>query len=327
MEAELQVMAGDELDYAAFAALQKEAYSEIIARLDADDSHFVADFYAWKYRTPLGPARIATISVDSQMVACNAMVPYRICTPLGLISGWQSCDTATLAQARGQGHFPRCVAALQDSIPRDDLFFGFPNAASIKGFLKLGWTIWQDVACWVRPLVIAPWTGRLDPRLMLVNRFHCEQDQFNESLALSGLTFFDRSSDYLNWRYIDHPIFNYECYALVTDQAQVGFVVVREARIKALRFLMIMDFWGASPQDERAILAHCAALANHRGLRHLVTLDTEGSIAAKVANGFLRIPLRVMPKRQLLAGERRGQKKAPLHGLRWRTQFGDWDAF
>lgn len=324
---QMEVQGPDKLDFDAFARFQSEVFSELLKSYGAHNVHLCPEYFRWKYEAGCGPGRVAVLADGKQILSTNSMLPYRIRTPLGTRTGWQSCDTATLPSARGQGLFPRCLSALTETIHQGELFFGFPNHNSIRGFLKLGWTVWCDVDCWVRPLVISPWSGRHDPRVSRLERFGPEQDLFNEAIAQTGWSFLERDASYLNWRYMDHPVFDYESYVLMENDNQRGFAVVREAKINRLTFLILMEFWGLEERDETSLLAHCIALAAERGLRHVALLDTAGSTLSKLINGVIPIPRKLLPKKQTLMGQLIGQPKAPLHGLSWRSQFGDWDSF
>ncbi len=324
---QLKVVGPESLDFEAYTSFQKAAVQDLLEAYGAEGLHLKASYFQWKYNPPAGSGKVALISDGSEILSANSMIPYSFCTPLGTRLGWQSGDTATLMQARGQGLFTRCISALASTIPNDQLFFGFPNHNSMKGFGKLGWTVWRDVDCWIRPIVLGPASGRTDPRISLVERFGSHQDTFNERIGQTGLSFLDRNSAYLNWRYHDHPIFEYRSYAILEDDIQRGFAVVRKAKIGRLTYLILMELWGLEPSDEVALLRHCVALASESGLHHVALLDTAGTSWSKLACGFLPVPRRAMPKKQALMGQLIGRPLAPLHGLRWRSQFGDWDSF
>lgn len=328
LPSEVRLVEAEQLDYPRFADLQRTAFADVLAALDSDGSHFTADFYRWKYGGPLGPARVAEGTLGEAVVAGNSMTRFRVRTPLGMLSGWQSCDTATLPDARGQGFFSRCISALEQSLSDGELFFGFPNKNSLRGFEKLGWMVWRDVDTWVKPLSFTPGGLGYSQDVQQIERFDLRQERLNEAIASSGVSYLDRSAAYMNWRYLDHPLFRYQALAWPMNDEEWGAVaVVREARVAGRRYLMVMELWGLAPELERRMLLHCTALAARQGLPHLVVMDSSRETWSKWSSGFVRIPRRLLPKRQLLMGQRIGERRAPLQGLDWRTQFGDWDAF
>ena len=114
------------LDFEEYAGMQAEAFAEVVGAQGMGSLH-APEYYRWKYHTPWGSALIATVRKDQKLVAANAMYPLRIVAADDHAMGWQSCDTATLPAARGQGLFMQCLHALQEQLGDDAIFFGFPN--------------------------------------------------------------------------------------------------------------------------------------------------------------------------------------------------------
>ena len=320
-----ELVSAPNLDYPTFTKVQYQVFHELVKAQGADLSYITEEFYRWKYNPPAGSGKTAVIYLDDEMSAVNSMYPFQIRSPFGLHKGWQSCDTATMPQARGQGCFFSCISQLKSSLAQEALFFGFPNQNSKRGFEKLGWSVWREVDTWVFPLVLA--RNPQPTSLQEFEKFGEAVDHLNLQIASQGLTYLDRNAAYLNWRYLQHPQVKYRIFAWVENEQWLGFVVTREAQVKGRRFLFIMELWSLTPELERALLSACVSVAAQQKLRHVLLFDSGHNDWAKWSSGFLRIPRRFLPKRQLLMGEVVGYSNAPLQHMNWRTQLGDWDAF
>ncbi|MEZ5287126.1 MAG: hypothetical protein R2712_20450 [Vicinamibacterales bacterium] len=71
------VVPPSQLDFDEYVALQRAAFAEVV---DASGmaSLLAPAFYRWKYHTPFGDARIATVRSHGRLVAANAMFPLEV---------------------------------------------------------------------------------------------------------------------------------------------------------------------------------------------------------------------------------------------------------
>jgi hypothetical protein len=65
---------GDRVDYTAITAFQRQAFANVHAPI-APASVQTSAYYAWKYRTPWGPARVATVTYGGD--AASMVVTWR----------------------------------------------------------------------------------------------------------------------------------------------------------------------------------------------------------------------------------------------------------
>lgn len=71
---------------------------------------------------------------------------------------YQSADTCVLGSYRGKGIFSKMVEAKVSFVQSDVLIYGFPNAQSFPGFVKLGWSVvklYKAIALFVPPKGVA----------------------------------------------------------------------------------------------------------------------------------------------------------------------------
>ncbi len=211
----VEVIEASALDVEAYCRLQRAAFAELLAQRGVSDDFITPEFFRWKYRPPTGDARVAIVREGDRIVASNAMYPVTIHSRSSWLRGWQSCDTATAPENRRQGHFSTCLRALVPALGEDEVFFGFPNQSSMRGFLKLGWTENALVTTWVTPLPVPSQgsTGRVSE----VARFDAGVDDLRDRLGAEASAILDRGAAYLNWRYTAHPFARYSLFEHTAD--------------------------------------------------------------------------------------------------------------
>jgi hypothetical protein len=323
---ELLLLDADELDYAAFVALQKHAFRELLAKAKADDSFMTPEYFGWKFRPPARNGRIAVVRDGDRYVAANAMMPFTLTKAGTTLTGWQSCDTATAPEARGKGHFLRCLNLLRQSMSADDLFYGFPNQSSAPGFAKVGWRPKRLVTTWINPVPLA--SAKSSKEIIQIAELDARQEELSRRLAARPRVMVQRSADYLTWRYLRHPLVDYTIFGLTDGDHFRGTAVVRVAEVLGRKMALVMDLWGTDAAAERSLLRHAAAWAVKQGVRIVAAFDTGLSLAVGLGSGFVPVPPRLLPKRQVLMGQpMSGRAAEAFMEADWRVQMGDWDVF
>jgi hypothetical protein len=299
--------------------MQARAFEEVVAASGLAELQSPA-YYRWKYRTPWGEARIASVWEGSELVAGNAMYPLGIVWRDRSLLAWQSCDTATLREARGRGHFLACQRALEKELADDALLFGFPNSNSMPGFLKLGWETRAEVRAFARIL-----PGRRARAFADLERAEGGLASFEALAKRVGAQdgpMIEHSSAYLGWRYPEHPIYPYEIFG---RRERDGLIVLREAAFGGLRMGIVMDLLAEDSRIERRLMSFAAAWTREKRLPFTVLFSSTLPRALAARAAFLPVPGVLSPKRQVLMGWARGPESSAFWQPTWRMQIGDWD--
>jgi len=321
-----ELIEADAINYEEFARSQREAFARLLQEMGASDSHMVPSYYRWKYHPPTGKARIAVIYEGEEILASVAMMPLTMRYNNSSIRAWQFVDTATVPKAGGKGYFKSTGAALINAVPEDELSFGFPNKNVTKGWTRLGWEYKQLITTWVCPgSVLFQWE---DSRAEQIGRFDERQDAFVADFKLDKYCMVERSSAYMNWRYIDHPLHEYTAYSLVDAGEVVGTVVACVAKVMNRRVMLVLDLLGTKPRHERALLRRLCSTAAEKGCAIVAHLDNACSAISMASCGFLPVWSRLLPKEQVVMGKPGGGRQAQsVFEKEWRMQLGDWDVF
>jgi len=322
----IKVVSPDQLDFGAYVHLQKSAYADLLKQTKASGHFMTPEFYRWKYSPPAGDAKIAVIYEEGELAAANAMFPLLIHYQDQIIHGWQSCDTATLPSGRGKGYFFKCLHALIEELQEGELFFGFPNRNSMRGFKKIGWSEIRDLTTWIKPIIVNLRMKR-NSNIIEVEQFSDRQDSLNQILANSGYSILDRGAKYMNWRYVNHPVFSYRIFAYDSPEGRQGAVVFRQANIMGRDWAIVMDLWGIKSSIERDLLREASVQAKRQKLSRMVMLNTGLSFYSGLSTGFVPVPSWMTPKRNILMGSAKGGIAEALLNAKWSLRTGDWDVF
>jgi hypothetical protein len=279
MPCEVILEAGDLVDCAAVAAFQRQAFVNVHAPI-APASVQTSAYYAWKYRTPWGPARVATVTYGSDAVSMVAAIPTVFARGIDQWAAWQICDLATAPRLRRRGLLRRGLAALLANLPTGDGVFCFPNQNSHSLLLQMGF---QDI-------------GRLSVYVSGDALFTRPHDTTTDIVAepmpiCAEATAFRASPDSVSvtWRFRQRPGV---CYARIkVDGADA---VVRPLDDGAPHKLVIMRICVAKPDAEQRVLRAVMGYAAARRARFVIYLDSawHGSRAPL----FMRVPCPLLPR-------------------------------
>ena len=321
---DVSVTTPDRLDFGEFVRLQREAFAAVIGDASMVDA-LSEPYYRWKYAPPAGQAKIALVRDQGRLVAANSMFPLQVRYAGTTVRAWQSCDTATHPDARRKGYFMKCLAALREELGAGEIFFGFPNKNSSPGFLNFGWKLRGDVGTW---LLVFPGRQLGSYRgVSEVSAFGEEQNRLAVRLGELGRPLLDRSAAYMNWRYLEHPLNRYAAYAHAEGGMQVGALVMRELDLRGRRLALVMEVQAVSGSAERQLLGFAAAWARSRRRWLTLVMDNALRIRSGARSGFVEVPQRLLPKRQVLMGMTTGGIADDVWHREWHVQMGDWDGF
>jgi hypothetical protein len=322
----VKVFLPHELDYEEYTRMQRESFAELIKSSGVSDSFMTPDYFRWKYTPPAGPGKIAVAFEGTEMVGSNAMYPMTLTGGGVTVKGWQSCDTATIPRCRGRGHIIGCLKALEGELQPNEIFFGFPNKASMGLFSRL--LHWEDKAvipAFLKPVLFS--IRRADEAVPEISEFDDSQDGLARQLSARGKSMVYRDRDYLNWRYHRHPAFSYVSFVHKTDGASQGFIVMRRDLIKGKNIALIMERWGLSSKVERRLLARAHSWCRKQRIRYMSFLDTGLNRGAAFRSGIFRVPGFLLSKKQIFMGQDTGGEARAVFQGEWHIQLGDWDVF
>jgi hypothetical protein len=318
---QVSVIGPDELDFQRHADLMKRAFAPVLAGTGEEETLTPA-FFRWKYNGPVAPPRIALVRDGERILAANSMYAVDIVWKGRRVRGWVSSDTATDPDARGPGYFLACLKALNKQLGPDEIFFGFPNKNSIKGFQSVGWTEQQVMPAWMR---VVP-RGRV-PGFEAIDSLGSDFDALFSEYVQGRPPMIERTAAYMNWRYFKHPVAKYAAFALRKSGRLQGVIVLRKVKSLGWNMALVMDFIALDAKTEAQLLRFAAGWAREQGLWPAVAFSSAVTPFLGLRTGYLLVPSRFLPKRQALLGRGTGKESSEIFGRPWQLQLGDWDGF
>lgn len=306
-----------------FHDLSKASLDEALSLLseslsDSGATKKTEEFWRWKHAaSAFGPScGVCAKASDGRLIGLRPLMRWQLRTSEGrIVSAFRPVDTVTAPAARGKGLFSRMTMASIRLITSegDAIVFNTPNAASLPGYLKLGWRRVASLRLYARP------TSLLGVCRSLLDRFHPGQGgelvrgavssrnggpneinqivefcaQAEQARASVGLRTV-RSESYIRWRFLEHPNVDYS-FLIARDRIgnlrAVG--VFREQCVFGFRVVLLVDIFSGGGPDRRAWIrkllfqlcasSRAALVVAHAGL---------GTDELKVMRRALFIPMR-----------------------------------
>lgn len=330
----------------------------ILDLLYRTDHAVTEEHFIWEFEdNPVGSVNIHVAVSGEEVIGIACHNSFKI-----LIGGAEEIvsfplQVVTDPRYRGRGIFSTLESSCEEEAARRgcNLMLSFPNDVSTPIFLeRLGWSRIRApryVAQIVKPdrLVSESLTNKpvfraagtaIGATIGLLERMHREPqttmvredrfDEWSDELWIRIRGTLDRSvvrtSDYLNWRFVDNPSSRYEIWKLVdrggTDS---GYFVVGETAKKgrSIHFvassLLLPDCADRHEQLRRALGRRSTA-----AIRLDLVQPIPGNAIKQVSWGYMPVPKRL---------HFIGKPLTPLgtsylqHPLRWNFQLGDLDFF
>jgi hypothetical protein len=294
------VDAGDRLDHEAIAEFQRRAFSDIRMPMDPASVQTPA-YYAWKYRTPWGPARVATVTHEGDRASMVAAVPTLFACGSDRFIAWQICDIATAPKWRRRGLFRGGLAALLDDLPHDAPVFCLPNRNSRHLLPAMGF---RDI-------------GRLrvyvSTAALFTSGHESSQDGAAEAMIATDPREFRTFSDPagIDWRFRRRPGVSYARID-VGDAA----AIVRTLEQAGMRKLVVMRIWARDTAARARVLRAVRSYAHARRTPLVIYLDS--AWAGSFMPPFLPVPATLLPRPLPLLA-----RAFPSRPIRFDT--ADWD--
>lgn len=219
--------------------------------------------YEWLYRAnPIGVARCWLVIERSsgELVACQCHFPWPVACGNERVEGEFSGDWVVLPRLQRQGIYRLCTE-VRDSHPGQNrtVVLGAPNAQSRGALKKIGRqnTILGPLPFARLPLDITEilrsrswprgaariigtaansaldlWHGKIlapagDIRIEQLRHFDSSVDVLTYNCMITPSYWCPHEADFLNWRYLQHPVNSYVAQVALVDDEVSGYSVVR----------------------------------------------------------------------------------------------------
>ena len=299
-----------------------------------------AEFFRWKHEAnPFGRSFALVAEEAGELIGFRTFLRWRFRAGDRVVRAVRPVDTATDPEHQGRGVFSSLTRAALVELPESaDVVFNTPNAQSLPGYLKLGWTSVGIVPIALRPVRPVRFArgvrhatrgapGGPPPACPLppaddvlagaaVGHLLEEHDDGRWSTQ--------RSVEYLRWRYVQPPGLDYRAIAVEQGGTLVGLGLGRARQRGPLREFLLAEVL-TRPGDTttaRRILRGAA----RTGCDHVTTHLPAATCLrrAGLATGYLSWPRLGMT---LVAKPLVAVEPDPTELSSWRFALGDLEVF
>lgn len=195
----------------------------------------------WRYKhidNPFGESLVLVAEEAGIIVGVRAFMRWQWQKGEKVFSAFRAVDTATHPEHQGKGIFKKLtLKALELGKQRGDHFvFNTPNNQSKPGYLKMGWRELGKVKTTLVPVNPLYWNNKrrfeayVGPEKKISSELLL---QWNKDLEIENHIFTPKSSDYLDWRYINNPLQQYKLE--VNENVFIAGYIKDRGKVKELR--------------------------------------------------------------------------------------------
>jgi GNAT superfamily N-acetyltransferase len=186
------------------------------------------EFFRWKHlENPFGRSSMILAEAEGAVVGFRSFLRWSLRSEAGDLRAARAVDTATHPDHQGRGIFSRLTRSAIEQLRGDtDLIFNTPNANSLPGYLKMGWSPVGTMPVRIRvrrPIPFLRSIRRLDGSETPVReRPHVEAEPAADAMADAGplaallaaeapdrRIHTPRTVELLRWRYARAPLLGY----------------------------------------------------------------------------------------------------------------------
>jgi GNAT superfamily N-acetyltransferase len=299
-------------------------------------------YWQWKHEAnPFGVSPCLVAESNGRLVGVRVFLRWTWHSASRHVRAVRAVDTATHPEWRGRGIFSRLTMRLVEQLQREGVSFIYntPNAKSMPGYLKMGWTLVTRIPLWIRPLRLSSLIRRTfshepaqPPTLGQFDTVARVLDDARLPAFLSDVAHADeryhtaRTQAYLRWRYGEIPGASY--WARFEVEGDAGALVIARGRVRGrLREVTISELLVTpSSQGARIGQAVLSDLVRTADADYVAACAASGTAERDVLAraGFLPVP-RLGP--HFTARRLNSVGLDPCRWGNWRCSIGDLELF
>ena len=246
---------------------EKQAILKLTRKIFADSEISSSGFFDWQYLdNPEGEA-IIVIARDennhNKVIGVESILPINILINQKIIKASLSCNSYVDPDYRNKGIFSKLISFMIKECKKKNILctYGVANDNSFNSFLKKGSHEISDLPILFRPLRLSKYFPfPLNKILKPFDIFWKIKNNTNSNIIQFDNDFDDsfeilvkkvsdripiikqRTKEFLNWRYRNHPTRNYKIFVLMENSQLQGYIITRQTTINGKSVGVIVDF-------------------------------------------------------------------------------------
>lgn len=338
----------------------KNAILELTRKIFGDAEISKSNFFDWQYlNNPEGEAIVITALDDEKnsIVGVESILPMNIIVNQKIINASLSCNSYVHPDYRNKGIFTKLITTVKDESIKKNIWciYGVANDNSFSSFMKKGSYEISNIPILFRPLRLSNYfSSPVSSILSLfddiwkvrkntnpnVSKFNDDFDESFEILAKKASQRIpiikQRTKEFLNWRYRNHPTREYKTFVLKENSMLGGYIITRKTDVNGKSVGVIVDFM-VDPDSSRKGIRDLVqvALGDFWDLGVSVTIAISGPSTLEYqllcSSGFKIAPKFLKPQSAHFILINSDSNRNDLEQLKkysdWFFSFGDYDVF
>lgn len=245
----------------------KDSILELTRKIFGDTEISKPDFFDWQYLSnPEGKAIVITAKDDDKknsIIGVESILPINILVNQKIVKASLSCNSYVHLDYRKKGIFSKLISMVQEESMKKNILFiyGVANNNSFNSFVKQEAHEISNLPILFRPLRLSNYFSfPLGTFLRLFDNIWKIKKSVNPNvIQFSG--YFDasfeiltekasqripiikqRTKEFLNWRYKDHPTRKYKTFVLKENSILSGYIITRKTNVNGKSVGVIVDF-------------------------------------------------------------------------------------
>lgn len=270
-KAEVQIREAKDTDTAAIIAVLKASLGE--SKLKKSEE-------IWRYKhldNPFGKSLVLLAVENDEVIGVRAFMRWKWQLDSKVYQAFRAVDTATHPDHQGKGIFKKLtLKAIELGASQGDHFiFNTPNDQSLPGYLKMGWKEVGKLPVRLIPVNPLRWSANRDSGYMILRS--CDEadterlcETHNRGSREKKKLFTPKSLNYLNWRYQENPLQNYD--VRVGTGYYVAGYVKDHGRFREFR---VVEHLYEDRAAFKELKEHVSSMAREHGV-HFVSMGNMG---------------------------------------------------
>jgi GNAT superfamily N-acetyltransferase len=190
------------------------------------------EYWRWRHaRNPFGESIIKLVFADGKLIGHYAVTPVDIMVDNVPLRAVLSLHTLTHPAFQRQGIFTFLAEEVYKKCQSEGFSFvyGFPNENSYHGFTnRLRWTGFGKMSSLEKKLDAKDGATPKARKINEIDRFDDRVNVLWDKVKAGYRVIVPRTNDYLNWRFVEHPIISYPMYTITSGNSELlGYMVLK----------------------------------------------------------------------------------------------------
>ena len=256
----------------------KDQILDLTRKIFGDVEISKPDFFDWQYlHNPEGEAIVITARDDDEknsIIGVESILPMNIIIDQKIVKVSLSCNSYVHPDYRRKGIFSKLISIVQEESVRKDILciYGVSNDNSFNSFVKKGSYEISNLPILFRPLRLSNYFSfplgtilrlfdniwkikkSVNPNVIQFSDYFDESFEILAKKASQRIPIIkQRTKEFLNWRYKNHPTREYKTFVLKENSILGGYIITRKTNVNGKSVGVIVDLLVDSDTNPKQI--------------------------------------------------------------------------